>query len=1525
MEASSKIRKFIKVAGAVASVPVALLLMLCILLYLPPVQEVITRKISEAVALNSDFKLKLGSVQLSFPLKLVIKDFELSAEEGTIASGKEIAASVRLLPLLRGEAEVNYLSLEESKVDTRNLIPGTRIKGEIGNFRTVARSVNLVASEANIKQIYLNNANISIDIEKSDTAKESSSSTAAWLVELQKGDIENLHLAVNIPGDTMQITADIGELTIKKVLGDIAANRYNIATLQVEKSAATYDQGGQTREEAPLSHIAIKDFTLFGNEISYNPGSYAANIERLSFAQEGGATITDGRITAKGDTAHIDISGLEIKSLNGTYISGDIKIPFNTTSKEKTAVALAAHINKRDVTGFLTTAQKSGFAHLPDSLLNAKMELNGTLDNLGINSVTISLPTIAAINIKGKAKEIADNKKRNAEIAIDGIIENTGVLTGDAATPTSPLAIKGDVKIQQELYYTAIDIAGKGDAHITAFYDLENNAYDIKADARTLDLQASLPSLPVTNLTLRTAISGQGTDIFDKRTYYQLVGNIDTVRYNGTTFNDITISAYQANALSLLSLISRSNAADLSILANSHIDSLQLSTLTDIDIKNIDLAAIGASETPLSAAIKLNIDAQSNLKETHSLKAEGKNIAINTNNKRYSPAPLKIDFATSPQRTHLNAQNGDFLLKSHIAGGYTLLARQLDKVKIMIDEARNREGITYYATDIERELPATDISVVCGNNNMLSNVLAINGIELGNATLSCKLDTIKGLYLNATADNISTPDAAADSIRIRISQNGENIKYFAGARKTANDEKDKKKQFNAALFGNICKDTLNTNITFTGNSEESRTAISGTTLMKPKQLDIHLQPKALFFGTPITINTDNYISIAKNNTISANLMATDKENAGLHLYTIEDSIAKHDITLEFSNINLYKLTSTLPFVPEIAGMLNGDVHYRNDAQGEIFSCDIIGDSISYEGTYLGNEILETVYLPKKNGLHYLGLTLHHNENEVLNLHGDYNQEGSITGSTTITHFPLHIANAFAKESGLSFGGYIEGELSIDGPLTTPSSEGFIKFDSVSIDAPLLGSRLRLDNSTMNIKESCMRFNAFKIYAKGSTPFNINGSIDFSRITDPVFDLRMMARNYELVNAPRQKGSIVYGNLNMNISSTIKGPLNSLNVRGSATVLGNSNVTYVLEENSIANNNELEGLVEFVNFQDTTPTPAKEETVHPGNITMSIALDIEESAWLNADLVPDRSSYISLQGGGKLNMNYSNEGGLTLTGRYTLNSGEMKYDIPVIPLKTFNISQGSYIYWTGDAFNPMIDITALERVVTPVSIDGMGSQPVAFDVGVVLNNSLDDMGLNFTMKAPENAVIQDELNSLDAETLNKYAVTMLITGAYVGSNGGLTVSNALTSFLDAKINDIAGNAMKNVSINVGIADVENNETGGSYMNYSFSFAKRFWNDRLTIIVGGEVNSGDTPENNQSFINNVSLEWKISNNGNRYLRLFYDKNYESLLEGEITETGVGYVYKRKLNNLSELLYFKKRDTKQPTPVTKRKNEK
>ena len=48
----------------------------------------------------------------------------------------------------------------------------------------------------------------------------------------------------------------------------------------------------------------------------------------------------------------------------------------------------------------------------------------------------------------------------------------------------------------------------------------------------------------------------------------------------------------------------------------------------------------------------------------------------------------------------------------------------------------------------------------------------------------------------------------------------------------------------------------------------------------------------------------------------------------------------------------------------------------------------------------------------------------------------------------------------------------------------------------------------------------------------------------------------------------------------------------------------------------------------------------------------------------------------------------------------------------------------------------------------------------------------------------------------------------------------------------------------------------------------------------------------------------------------MKLFHDKNYESVLDGEIIETGAGLVLRKKVSKLSELFLFR--------PKKKKKNK-
>ena len=82
----------------------------------------------------------------------------------------------------------------------------------------------------------------------------------------------------------------------------------------------------------------------------------------------------------------------------------------------------------------------------------------------------------------------------------------------------------------------------------------------------------------------------------------------------------------------------------------------------------------------------------------------------------------------------------------------------------------------------------------------------------------------------------------------------------------------------------------------------------------------------------------------------------------------------------------------------------------------------------------------------------------------------------------------------------------------------------------------------------------------------------------------------------------------------------------------------------------------------------------------------------------------------------------------------------------------------------------------------------------------------------------------------------------------------------------------------------------------------------WNNRLSVNIGGKVSTGaevDVNRNdNNSFFNNVEVQYRLNQKASQYLRLFYDNNKYDWLEGYLGEYGVGFMWKRKLRHFQDI---------------------
>ena len=197
--------------------------------------------------------------------------------------------------------------------------------------------------------------------------------------------------------------------------------------------------------------------------------------------------------------------------------------------------------------------------------------------------------------------------------------------------------------------------------------------------------------------------------------------------------------------------------------------------------------------------------------------------------------------------------------------------------------------------------------------------------------------------------------------------------------------------------------------------------------------------------------------------------------------------------------------------------------------------------------------------------------------------------------------------------------------------------------------------------------------------------------------------------------------------------------------------------------------------------------------------MDLGIDIDQGARVFCALNAIKSNYVDITGGGELRFVMRGDE-MRMTGRYTIADGEMKYSLPVIPLQTFTIDPGSYVEFSGDVMNPKLNITANETIRANVNEEG-NNRIVQFRTGVVLTKTLNDMGLEFIIDAPEDMAIHSNLQTMSKEERGKIAVTMLTTGMYFssGNTSAMSMNSAFNSFLQSEINSITGNALRTLDL------------------------------------------------------------------------------------------------------------------------------
>lgn len=1520
------IKKALKWLGITVATPIALFLLLAILLYIPPVQNFAVHQVANYLSGNLGMDVRIDKVRLAFPLDLAVHHMTAVEKGDTLLNANRLRLNVKLMPLFEGRADVDGFELYGLVIDTKSYISDTRIKGHAGQLTAAAHGVDWEKELVNLDHARLHDADIYVTL--SDTAKkDTTESKAKWNIAVKKVDIERSKVHLQMPGDSMRIYANLGRAALRGGAFDTGRNYYAVKALQLQDCDVNYDIP-YIKPVAGIdpNHIAVKRLTLMLDTLSYNnEGVLRAGLRGLTLHEKCGLDVTRLSGSVYMDTTQLRLPALQLRT-PASRIDADVAFDFKAFSAGKGGHCQAmvdASIGYDDIrtlaTGYVDKAYLRALPHKP---LAIKGTVSGNIDHLRLPSLTLNMPGVLQASVYGYTNYVTKdwrNGKFNFNLRTKSLAAVRQLMPASlkqSINVPDGLSLRGKAAFNGNRYDADIKAGiGRGSLAAKAKLDVKRETYNVVATAHQLPIASIVRGVPVGPFSGSLRASGSGWDVMSPRASLTADAKVNALSYERYPLGGISVKANLRGGKA----VAHFEADNPLLQGNGHIEALLGRHNYEVAVKaslpNLDLKRLGVTTDTLYFGTDIDIKATANKAFTaYALSGSIANNHFTTQRMSAMAKDILFDLATSRDTTTANISAGDLRLRLGAKGDIPHLGTHLARFANELQ----KEAKTY---NIDQErlktyLPVMAFYLDAGRDNPLYNIARMKGYSFSSAYVNLNTDPHVGMTGDARMGALNVGALLLDTIDTHIFQDSTGVQM----RGLVKNGKNNPNPLEVRMRSYVMRSGAGIELSYYDSEGERGVDVGLQAALVDGGLNIHLYPEnPVLAYRNFKVNKDNYIFLGKDNSIRADVDLLADDGTGLKIYG-EPKDSVNDLTVSVNQVNLGELSAVLPYMPKLSGMLSGDVHVTDDSQHKQLSAmaSLTADNFKYEDMPLGNVGIDAVYLPKTGGEHHASAFISSNGEEVLACNGTYfdRDGGTFEGDAQLHDFPLQMLNGFMAGTDVALKGIAGGDLRVNGSLDKPVINGSLDLDSAHIYSDVYGFDLRTDERALDIKDSRIIFSDYRLFSTGKEPMVLNGTFDMSDFERMRMDFAMRAKNFELINTRKKAQSMLFGKVYANYVGTLKGTTDNLSLRGKLEVLDRTDVTYILKDSPLSVDDRLHDLVQFTNFKDSTQRAQPEKAVDGGmDITMGIS--ISDAAIFHCNLSDDGQSYVKLEGGGDMTLRMTQQGDMRMTGLFTTNSGEMKYQLPVIPLKTFQIVQGSYVQFTGDVMNPTLNIAAKERTKAVVTEDDK-QRSVAFDVGVKITKPLNDMGLEFTIEAPEDLNIQNQLASMSAEQRGKAAVTMMATGMYMTdetmmSGSGFKANNALNAFLQSEIQNIAGSALKTIDINLGV-ESGTSQTGTSTTDYSFQFAKRFWGNRISVIIGGKVSTGaDATNSAESFINNVSVEYRLDQGATRYVKAFYDRDTQDPLEGQLTKTGAGLVLRRKTDKLGELFIFRNKSKK------------
>lgn len=1430
--------------------------------------------------------LKEGDVN-GVDVSLLIKESDEEKEDTTKTTGDSFVIDAGLLKM----HDVKYFMSIEPIIDTiAAYIPET----EVSSINVDLNTHKILASEfksEGVKAKYIYPPS-----EKSDEKKEEK--------------VEDIPIE---EPDSLPWTIRVNRIQLNAETALYAENGYT----PTEGFDARYIEAKEIEIKVDSFYNCLQDITV--------PVERISAVERCGLRLTGTGTFSIAESMMRASKFEFLTPGSKI-NLNASMGLESEKYP--TPDKTPVSLQLNADIFPGDVVKVLPSLGPILDNLPPATPLIADIDMIGNMNDIVLNDFILELPHYLEITAQGDIAGFSLGEPQDLEgnIKLKGQLLSTKFLKPSVIEAklgkgihVVPFSIGGDIDIRNGLMTADIRAKAEG-GRLGLDGKLRMNAenYDLTLNSTEFPVQSFMPGLGISDVTMNLTASGHPFNPMKKGASLDANIDIEKLIYEQSEINSLSASANINGGNAKIDIKGGMDAADFEIHADGNLLGKVYKWNLDGNIRNLELSELGLTKTDNGGSLIFDgegtLDTDSMFVDAH---LDFPYINWTLDDREVMTTNLSMHFNASKNNTDFTLTDRDMTLDISSPSSLDSIMTRVPRLTAAIDSCMKDQRLDIVR--VQEELPEFTISLHAKNRNIISEWMA----DRGDYFDSLGIDVVNKdrISIKALLKNYDTPKYIIDTLSADIYQVSDSLRFNFNLINSPESPGD---WAEVKLWGRLGGNEVD--VRFNQKNHEGKTGmlIGFDAQYADSTATLTFKPTNPIIGyRNWTINKDNFISVDfANKHLDADLSIISGSSS-LRLYTdhIEGVNEQEEINLVLRDIEIADWVSLNPFATPMKGLLSGKISLSHE--DKIFNGNgfINLKDFTYGKKRVGTFDLGLDVSTKPGGFIHAGANVSVDSLKVLSLYGvlnDTTANDPFKLEMTIDSLPLAIANPFLAEGGISLSGRLDGEMKVTGEPTSPVFNGFIDFYKAGITVRMLGTTYTLSDKKIPVDTGIVRFVDYDITAVNDNPLYVNGTVNMRDIFNPAIDLSLKASNIQLIGTDRARGGAeLYGKAFADLDATAKGNLKFMNINAKADLLNTTNVTYVMVggAQSALTSRSNSNLVKFVNFADTSMV-ADADTIKPTGMLMRInaLLTISRGAQIAVDLSSDGKNKVQLEPSGDLDYTMDLLGGQHLTGRLNIDDGFARYTPPLMSEKLFTFQEGSYVDFNGNISNPILNIHAVDRVKANVTQEGQNSRLIYFNVGLDITGTLENMDVAFNLSTDDDVTVANELESMSPSQRASKAMNLLLTNIYNGP--GTTAdanmgANALYSFLSSTLNSWAANNIKGVDLTFGVNQYENTTDGVSTQatSYSYNVSKSLLNDRFKINIGGNYTTDADPNQNltQNLISDISIEYILNKSGSMYIKIFRHTGFESILEGEIVQTGVGITYRKKLNSLKQMFHF------------------